>query len=1171
MPKLVPVPDPDLPDSSSPDPLPNAADAPRLSLHGVGTLQDRAAAPARLERKQAALLAWLALNGATPRPRLAGLLWPEATAAGARGNLRQCIARLRKLAPSLLIDDGELLSLSPTVTVAPREPGGPALLEAHDYADCDELARWLEARTESDRTAERAALMTEVREAMQGGRLDRAQARADALLALDRESEDAYRALMEVAYLRGDFSSAVAVWDRCRQMLRTLYGVAPSTATQALGAAVLAASRSAGRAGPAPPSTPVPALPASFLRPPQLIGRGEALRSMGLAWRAGQMVCVTGEAGIGKSRLLAEFAASLGAGVSLAARPGDAVRPYATLTRLVSIAIDRFRPPLGTASARWAARVLPGIAYLVADASPTPPQTAHELQRALQGLREVLAECTRLGCTSFVLDDLQFADLATIEALPALVDVPRSEVTAVEPGPRFAFGSRLDDPAAPSARLLAAYAVSRDVYAVALGPLAGAEVAALVACLSLPPERTRAISPRLYAQVGGNPAFVIESLKLALSLDDLAAERGPDREAIPVPPGIEPVIQRRIALLGARARHIAQLAAVAGALFSVEMAASALACAVPELDEPLLELERRQVLSGRHFAHDLVEAAMVRSIPASVAEFMQRFVAGHLEVRDADPAIVAGHWRAGGEQRRAGEAYVAAAAAARSSMRPRETAGFLDSAIECLERADDRDALFNAIEERLQVIEAMDRNVVRPALNIRLGELAQSEEQQLRVLLYRHAFLSQHHAQGALVSLERGVARARALSLPRLAFDFAEPTAHLLASSGRSAEARALLESFAPWVESTSDVRLQGRLARTLGVVCAYGERLAESIAHGERAIALFASIGDDLRALPSMANVGLALHWRGELVAAQAVLERAVGLRDRLHGDASGGLLDVNLAAVQRDLGQFAIAEPRLREALSRMHAGRAANADEPATDIVLLENHLAQLWLMLGRPQCALDEMQTDDAGIEARFRSRRVSLRLRATRSLGRDTGALEAAAVALIADLASPIHLAMLEFETLCCALPRAALDGYARWHEEPCVVERPGLRMQASLRAAEAALALGELTEADRWLGLAAPVLARLPPFDLDVDSAWRIAEVVYAASGDLDRAAEAAGHAKRVVAEVASRLPEAWRADYLASRREAKTFSAPPRDRRPSRAATARRRASRAVRSRPAQ
>ncbi len=339
-----------------PDLHPDSADAPRLALYGAATLQGRGEPPTRLERKQAALLAWLALNGATPRSRLAGLLWPDTTAAGSRVNLRQCIARLRKLASPLLVDAGELLALAPDVVLAAREPGGPPLLETHNYADCDELSRWLEARVETDRSAERGTLMTEVRDAMQGGRLDRAQARADALLALDRESEDAYRALMEVAYLRGDFASAVAVWDRCREMLRTLYGVAPSTATQALGAAVLAASRTGGRAGPAPPSAHAPALPLSFLRPPQLIGRDEALRSMRLAWRAGQTLCVTGEAGIGKSRLLAEFAAPLGECVNLAARPGDGVRPYATLTRLVSIAIDRFRPTLARSWVRVVCR-----------------------------------------------------------------------------------------------------------------------------------------------------------------------------------------------------------------------------------------------------------------------------------------------------------------------------------------------------------------------------------------------------------------------------------------------------------------------------------------------------------------------------------------------------------------------------------------------------------------------------------------------------------------------------------------------------------------------------------------------------------------------------------------------------------------------------------------------
>ena len=134
-----------------------------------------------------------------------------------------------------------------------------------------------------------------------------------------------------------------------------------------------------------------------------------------------------------------------------------------------------------------------------------------------------------------------------------------------------------------------------------------------------------------------------------------------------------------------------------------------------------------------------------------------------------------------------------------------------------------------------------------------------------------------------------------------------------------------------------------------------------------------------------------------------------------------------------------------------------------------------------------------------------------------------------------------------------------------------MVERPGLRLQAALRAAQAALALGELAEASRWLDLAAPVLARLPPFDLDADAAWRIAEAVYAACGDVPGAAEAASRAESVVAEVVFRLPEAWRADYAASRCEAVAFSGtPPLGRRSSRAATARRPASRAVRSRPA-
>ena len=504
------------------------------------------------------------LAGRHPQGAPCRLAWPAASQHAARANLRQCIARLRKLSPTLLLDDGDLLALGTLVVLTPRALSDPPLLEAHDYSDCDEFALWLQARADGERASERAAVAAEMRRAMQAGDLDQAQERADALLALDRESEDAYRALMEVSYLRGDFAAAIAMWDRCRLMLRTIYGVLPSTATQSLGAAVLAAARSTRETPTSSARVVQSVLPLNFLHPPRLIGRDEVLRSMTAAWRSQRTLCVTGEAGIGKSRILAEFAAFVGDCAGVAARPGDEVRPFGTLTRLVSTAIDRFRPSLDSEDARVAARALPGIAYWVADALVAPLQTEHELHRALVGVRGLLAQCMGRGCAALLLDDLQFADRATIEALPTLMEAPLREPPRGEAGPRFVFGSRLDDPNAPHAQLIAALAASRDAHVVALEPLDGAEVDALIDSLALPPGPVAASSRRLFARVGGNPAFVIESLKLALTVDPTGASISLEPAEIPASPGIENVIRRRIALLSARARHIAQLAAIAG-------------------------------------------------------------------------------------------------------------------------------------------------------------------------------------------------------------------------------------------------------------------------------------------------------------------------------------------------------------------------------------------------------------------------------------------------------------------------------------------------------------------------------------------------------------------------------------------------------------------------------
>ena len=285
----------------------------RLTLHGLATLSTASGAPARLERKQAGLLAYLHVEGSTPRGRLASLLWPAASASGARANLRQCLARLRRLAPGALAEDADAIGLAAAVAVAECGDGTAALLDGYDYADCDDFARWLQTQVEAEGSARQGALLSALRAAAERGDFVEAQAQADALLALDRESEDPYRALMEVAYLRGDYAAAVRAWDRCREMLRQLYGVAPSSATQALGAAILAAAPPALR-----PSAAASMVPPAVARPlrqiesepgnlglaaPVLFGRADELAALLAALRRHRLVTLIGIGGVGKTTL----------------------------------------------------------------------------------------------------------------------------------------------------------------------------------------------------------------------------------------------------------------------------------------------------------------------------------------------------------------------------------------------------------------------------------------------------------------------------------------------------------------------------------------------------------------------------------------------------------------------------------------------------------------------------------------------------------------------------------------------------------------------------------------------------------------------------------------------------------------------------------------------------
>ncbi len=1065
------------------------ADAlPVLALSGSAHLRPPGREPVRLERKQAALLAWLSIEGPTPRSRLAGLLWPDVPEARSRANLRQCLARLRDAAGAVVHEAAGLLRLAPGVALADALPGDPPLLDADRFDDLADLSSWLEAQRDAQRATRHRALLARVRAALQAGELDLALADADALLAADRESEEAYRTVMEVLYLRADHAAAIGVWDRCREMLRGLYGVSPSPATQRLGELLLQTSSLT----PAPLAR-VDALPATVMRPPRLIGRDAEMLALRQAWAAGSVLCVAGDAGLGKSRLLADFAASLGPHATASARPGDSMLPYASLSRLLLAAIDRFKPALDGDDARAAGRLLPRLAALLPGPPPPPVQTGYERTQALLGLARLFGRCVGLGCVLFVFDDLQFADTQSTEALTVLAEPAQDERRTPL---SFALGTRPAEQPAAAATLLESLAATRRFARVDLVALDADALLALLHSLAIPGIDATGLAPRLRRHVGGNPAFVLESLKLLLAQGPVDP-RGP----LPLPPGVRAVIDRQLALLPEPARHLAQLAALAGANHSMKLATEALACSALQLAAPLHELAVRQLFDGTRFSHDTVADAVRASLPPTVSTFMHRLIAEHLQREGAEPAAAASHWQSAGDFVRAGAGFRAAAAAAEAASLPLPHSALLDLAAACFEQCGDADALFDVLVQRFNITSAPDFLQRRQPMMDRLAQLARTDEQQLRALQCRLDWRASQGRSDTIAEGRAALERAHALGLTALAWSFVGPLSWELAVAGDIDPALLLLERHGPWVASQPDRLLQAEFHNRLAAVLGWADRLGAAIQHHCLAAEAFREGGQPVRCLPVLSNLGLMHHWRGELTQALSVLEEACALRDRMQGRGSALLIDVNLAAVLRDLGRCEEAVSLLDRAVTELRAGASGGDRLAAVDTVLAENHLAQTRLALGQPDAAAACLLTDDAGAAPHMQARRTVLRLRIARRQRRDLAALRASARRQLGDQ-MPFYRRLLALELTLSEPAEQALANYDEALADPVLEQRPGLQWHVALRRADTLRALGRVAEARAALAPWQAAPEGLHPYDIEPGEARLITERVALAASD---------------------------------------------------------------------
>ncbi len=927
-----------------------------------------------LDGLAAVVAARLALEGPQPRAQLASLLWPDVGPARARANLRQRLLRLKQQAGVEWIAGDATLTLSPTVVVEPLDdPQAAELLQGVALKGQDELALWLHRARQQQRLRRLAALQAAAQAAEAEQRWPDAVQAVQQQLAVDPLSEGLHRALIRVHYLAHDLPRAQAAFNELRALLHREFGAGPSAETLSLMQLVRTASaqppRTVGVAGGG----------LGLLRPPRLVGRQRELAVMQQAVADRGPLLLLGEAGMGKSRLLAEAMQGAADAVIVKAQVGDAGVPYATLARLLRRVFERqqARPQAGV------------LARLLPELTPAVPVPAGGdrllLQRAVQ---QALADAR---VQAVAVDDLHFTDPATLELLPSLL---------APEGPRLAWLFTQRPGEGPAAMTALREALEEDAGLVtqAVMPLDVEQVCELLQDLlhdlphGLDPA---AVAPALHRHTGGNPLFLLETLK--------SLRPGPDGASrLPQPSSVAALIDRRLRRLSAPALALARVAAIAGPDFAPELAEAVTGRSAVELADAWAELEDAQVLRDSAFAHDLVLDAAARSVPKAIAARLHAAVAQHLQARPpaaGQAARLAAHWQAAGDGAAAWPCLLQAADEARDALRRREEAEFVEQAARLVQalqppQAPPAASLWLRAYLARECVGGVPAGL--PALDQALLA-ATDDHQRMEVQVMRTAALIDtcDYDQCLQVGLP-ALQQALALGDDERAATVLTKLGSALALTGRGEEAAALLAQHWPVVERLAvpmpaNHTERGLLLDNLG-------RPLEARPFHRHCIELARQQGLHSEQVIGTLNLAVSLLDTGEAAAALAELQAAERLRLAHDGLDGAGVTGWNLLALaERDL-----AHPMA--ALGWFGRQLALDAEQLPARTPLDRVNRGWLWAHLGQAARALQDL-SDDAGYAALpgwVAARAAHLRLRLALLRGGADDNLLRAARACLAD-------------------------------------------------------------------------------------------------------------------------------------------------------------------------
>ena len=838
-----------------------------------------------------AVLAFLLLNpGPHTRARLAPRFWPNVLDTSARASLRSALWVVRAALDEAgggryLTGDRDVVGIAREL---PRSidveefarltaSGDPALAEqavalASGPLLADLAEDWvLEARDEQ-REHVLLALELLAAAAEQSGNALAAVELTRRELELDRLRESTHRALMRRLALAGEPARALVAYRRCRALLAAEFGIAPSAETRALGDALRSeSSASVGQ--------PTEAARTGEPRPlaPPMEGRERELGVLQAALQRaidvdGSIVVISGSGGIGKSRLaerLCEIALTrdvmVASGGALESEAGPPFAPWSEVVRTLAAAAAA--PDAARSWRADLARLCPSLERLWAiGALPALASPDVERARLFEAVVELATWCSSAAPVVIVLEDLHWGDPGTLALLSYLGRrVAELRVLLVV--------TRRESPPSPHLDLALDALERRGAVGarIDLGPLDAALIARLVAgaAPSLDAERASAV----VAAAGGNPLFALAcSRSAALGGDPADGVRG----AVRGPLGRLSPTARRLVDLGAVSGRALELGELGELLPPESLGAAFDACVESGLIDSMSP-------RSPEFVHDLVRRACYAEIAPGHRSQLHGELAAVLARRLAPAAETARHFQIAGDDCRAREHLVRAAAGARTVGALENASRFLREALELTgasrgeqaeswlalaeveawrERRHEMDAAF--VEARRRLEEADDRVGLAAALVARGTLLTVA-------LCYPRESLAAYREALALLDRLPPAPELRALALAGAAWGES--------IAGDPALVEELLAATTAIPETRDDAGLATEIefARTSALI--RSERFAEAEQSGERAAALAHQAGrPDLLSL-IFANLAAAAACRGDFAKALAISERALAV----------------------------------------------------------------------------------------------------------------------------------------------------------------------------------------------------------------------------------------------------------------------------------------------------